>query len=291
MKNITVIGATGMIGIPVTKQLIKAGLSVTALVRNIEKAKSIFPTNVTFVKGDLDNKNAIAEAIKNADGLYINTSTTDKHKEHEFNPENQGLDNILEVAKQQTNLKQIVLLSSFLARNYKGDWWVFRAKKSSIERVKNGGIPYTIFYPSNFMENFNAGMRRGKTVNFIRASVNNKAWWVAGEDFGKNVANAFKTEKAINQEYSVQGPDALTMEEAAQIFAKSYTEEKLKVGSMPYGLMKFLGLFMPQMKFLSKLMYVMLHNQETFEAKNTWNELGKSTITMENFAKNHSNAY
>jgi hypothetical protein len=32
MKKITVIGATGMIGIPVTKELINAGFDVTALV-------------------------------------------------------------------------------------------------------------------------------------------------------------------------------------------------------------------------------------------------------------------
>ena len=41
-KKITVIGATGMIGIPVTNELINAGFEVTALVRNVEKAKQIF---------------------------------------------------------------------------------------------------------------------------------------------------------------------------------------------------------------------------------------------------------
>ncbi|MBK9378342.1 MAG: NAD(P)H-binding protein [Saprospiraceae bacterium] len=55
-KNISIIGATGMIGIPVTKELVKAGFNVTALVRNPEKAKSIFPAGVNFVKGDLDDK-------------------------------------------------------------------------------------------------------------------------------------------------------------------------------------------------------------------------------------------
>ncbi len=90
MKKITVIGATGMIGIPLTKELVKAGFEVTALVRNVEKAKQIFPSGVRFVKGDLENKNAIAEGLKNTDGLYINISTTDKDKENQFNPEMSG---------------------------------------------------------------------------------------------------------------------------------------------------------------------------------------------------------
>ena len=59
MKKITVIGATGMIGIPVTKELIKAGFEVTALVRDEKKAKKIFPQGVTFVKGDIEDKNSI----------------------------------------------------------------------------------------------------------------------------------------------------------------------------------------------------------------------------------------
>lgn len=286
IKNITIIGSTGMIGIPVTKELVKAGFNVTALVRNPAKAKAIFPNGVSFVKGDLDNKNSIAEALKNAEGLYINISTRAEDKENAFNPETQGLDNILEMAKQAPNLKQVALLSSFLARNYQGDWWVFKAKKSSIGRVKNSGLPYTIFYPSNFMENMaSEGMKRGNKVNYIKASVNNKAWWIAGEDFGKVVANAFKTEKAINKEYAVQGPEALTMQEAAQKFVNGYSKEQLSVGAFPYSIMKFMGFFMPSMKFVSNLMNVMLNNVETFESQTTWNELGKAEITMEKFAK------
>ncbi len=285
-KNITVIGSTGMIGIPVTQELVKAGFNVTALVRNPDKAKSIFPTGVTFVKGDLDNKSSIAEALKYAEGLYINISTRAEDNEHQFNPEMQGLDNILEIAKQAPNLQQIAYLSSFLARNYQGDWWVFKAKKSSIDRVKNSGIPYTVFYPSNFMENFaSEGMKRGNKVNYIKASINNKAWWIAGEDFGKIVANAFKIEKSLNKEYPVQGPEALTMQEAAQKFVNGFTKEKLSVGGFPLWIMKFMGFFMPSMKFVANLMNVMLNNIETLEAENTNQELWKPIITITEFAK------
>lgn len=285
-KKITVIGATGMIGIPVTKELIKAGFDVTALVRNTEKAKQLFPQGINFLKGDIENISSIAEAIKNADGVYINISTRATDKENQFNPEMQGMDNILSTLK-NSNVKQVAYLSSFLARNYNGNWWVMNAKKQGISKIKNCGIPYTIFYPSNFMENFaSEGMKRGNKVNFIKSSVNNKAWWIAGEDFGKQVANSFKNEKALNSEYAVQGPEPLTMQEAATKYASSYKKEKLGVGSMPYGLLKFLGLFMPQMKFVSNLMNVMIHNVETFESQKTWDELGKSTLSINDFAKN-----
>jgi len=284
IKRITVIGSTGMIGIPVTQELVKAGFEVTALVRNIEKAKQIFPQGVSFVKGDIEDMQSINEALKNADGLYINISTKPTDKESQFNPEMQGLDNILAALK-NTNIKQVAFLSSFLARNYNGDWWVMKAKKGGISKIKNSGIAYTIFYPSNFMENFaSEGMRRGNKVNYIKSKVNNKAWWIAGEDFGKQVANAFKTDKALNCEFPVQGPEALTMKEAATKYAAAYKKEQLGVGSMPYGLLKFLGMFIPQMKFISKLMNVMLNNVETFESQKTWDILGKSEISIDKFA-------
>jgi uncharacterized protein YbjT (DUF2867 family) len=283
MKKITVIGSTGMIGIPVTMELIKAGFDVTALVRNIDKAKQFFPTGVKLVKGDLDDKNSLAEAMKDAEGIYINISTRPDDKENEFNPESNGIDNIIAAAKNSW-VKQVVYLSSFLARNYNGDWWVMKAKKAGITKVKNSGLAYTVFYPSNFMENFKHGMVQGKKIMVMGKPIN-KAWWIAGEDFGRNVANAFKNEKALNKEYPVQGLEAMTLKEAAQSYSHYYTKEKLTVSSMPMGLAKFLAIFVKPLKFVSKLMDVMNNNKETFEAENTWNELGKPEITIERFAK------
>lgn len=281
-KKITVIGATGMIGIPVTYELIKAGFEVTALVRNIEKAKQIFPIGVIFVKGDIQNINDISNALKNADAVYINISTTASDKENEFNPEIGGLDNILSALK-TSSVKQVAYLSSFLARNYTGNWWVMNAKKQGITKIKNCGIPYSIFYPSNFMENFKGGMKDGKKINTIGKSTE-KAWWIAGEDFGKQVANALKAEKSLSREYPVQGLEGLTMTEASKVYADNYTSEKLGVANLPMGMAKFLALFIKPLKFVVPLMQVMNSNKETFEAQKTWNELGKPTITLNQFA-------
>ncbi len=286
MKKITVIGATGTIGIPVVKELVKAGFEVTALVRDINKAKQILPNEINLVKGDLKDKNSIEEALKNADGLYINISTSPADKENVFNPETNGIDNILEAAK-KSSIKQVAYLGSFLARNFKGDWWVMKAKNNCVYKIEKSGLPYTIFYPSNFMENFNSGMKQGKKIMFMGKPVH-KIWWIAGEDYGRQVANAFKTEKSLNKSYSVQGVEAFTMKEAATVFTNNYTKEKLGVGNMPMGLAKFMSIFIGQLKFTVKLMTIMNNNIETFEAQSTWDELGKPQITIEKFAKQNN---
>lgn len=284
MKKITVIGATGMIGIPVTKELVKAGFDVTALVRNVERAKTIFPSGVKFVKGDLNDRKSIAESLKEAEGLYINLSTKATDKENDFNPEVHGLDNILSVAK-QLNIGHVAYLSSFLARNYTGNWWVMKAKKQSIRKVKDSGLNYTIFYPSNFMENFENGFLRGNKVIII-GKPTEKAWWIAGEDFGRTVAAAFNLDKAKNREYAVQGPADYTIEEACRLVVKNYKKQKLTLSHVPMGLFKFLALFVGELKFVTKLMDVMYVNAEPFESQKTWDELCKPTVTVEQFVRN-----
>lgn len=283
MEKITVIGATGTIGIPVVKELVKAGFEVTALVRDINKAKQILPNEIKFVKGDLNDKISIEEALKNADCLYINISTGPADKENGFSPETTGIDNILEAAK-KSSIKRVAYLASFLARNYTGDWWVMKAKKECIAKIEKSGLPYTIFYPSNFMENFTGGMKQGKKIMSMGKSVH-KMWWIAGEDYGRQVANAFKTEKSLNKAYPVQGIEPYTMKEAATVYANNYTKEKLSVGNMPMGMVKFMSIFMSQLKFTVKLMTIMNNNIEKFEAQSTWDELGKPQITIEKFAK------
>ena len=167
-------------------------------------------------------------------------------------------------------------LSSFLARNYTGNWWVMNAKKQGITKIKNCGIPYSIFYPSNFMENFKGGMKDGKKISMIRKKIYQLV--------GKQVANALKAEKSLSREYPVQGLEGLTMTEASKVYADNYTSEKLGVANLPMGMAKFLALFIKPLKFVVPLMQVMNSNKETFEAQKTWNELGKPTITLNQFA-------
>jgi hypothetical protein len=134
------------------------------------------------------------------------------------------------------------------------------------------------------MENFKGGMKDGKKINTIGKSTE-KAWWIAGADFGKQVANSLKSELSLNKDYPVQGIEVLTMAEASKIYADNYTIEKLSVENLPMGMAKFLALFVKPLKFVVPLMQVMNSNKETFEAQKTWDELGKPSITLNQFAK------
>jgi uncharacterized protein YbjT (DUF2867 family) len=283
-KKITVIGATGLIGVPVTKALLKAGFEVTAMVRNPDKARQIFPAGVHFIKGDLQKKADILTAMQSADGVYINLNATFMDRESDFNPEREGLDNILEVLK-STSVKQVGFLSSFLARDYNGEWWVMKMKKAALSKIKNSGLPYTIFYAASFMENLENSMRNGKAINTIGKPSSKLSWWIASEDFANQVVKAFSLESAINKEYSIQGPKGLTTVDAIKIYITNNCREHLKMANLPMGMAKFLSIFIKPLKFAVPLIETINNDREKFEANKTWEELGKPLITIETFAK------
>ena len=75
------------------------------------------------------------------------------------------------------------------------------------------------------------------------------------------------------------------MQEGAQQFGNGYSKEKLSVGAFPIGILKFMSIFMPYMKFVSNLMQIMLNNIEIFESQKTWDLHCKPMISVEQFAK------
>ncbi|KQV41190.1 NmrA family NAD(P)-binding protein [Rhizobium sp. Root1204] len=281
MKKITVFGATGMLGKPVTVQLVNSGYDVTALVRDVEDARHALPSGVTFVKGDLQNLAALRKAMDGADGIYI--SVSNKNMNPRFNAEKHGIDNILKVAK-ELDIGHVVFLSSFLARNYRGDWWVYCDKKGGIDAVKQSGLAYTIFYASNFMENFFHGMIMGRKVRILSHPIDNKSYWIAAADYAKLVAAAFRSDVSLNKEYAAQGPQAFTMREAAEEFARNYGKRQLTIGSTPFKIIRLLGYLIPSIGVVAKMAEVNIHNNETFEARETCDELGASATTLAAFA-------
>lgn len=99
MKKILVIGSTGLLGKPVTEALIAAGFDVTILVRDKKLAEKLFP-KVSIIKGDLRNKVDVEKAMQNQEAVFLSLSVKQTEKENEFHTESEGIDVVIEVAKE-----------------------------------------------------------------------------------------------------------------------------------------------------------------------------------------------
>jgi uncharacterized protein YbjT (DUF2867 family) len=287
IKKIAVIGATGMLGKPVTYELAKAGFTVSVLARDIAKARKLFdPTVASIIEGDLEDSGSIVRFLHGCDGVYLNLSVKQSEKEHDFHTEAEGLEHIIDAAK-KCGIKRIAYISSLVV-NYQGtngfDWWAFRLKKKAIQLIKSSGIPYTIFYPSTFMDSFHHVYRKGNRI-LLAGTSEHKMWFVAADDYAKQVAKSFLILSNENKEYVVQGTEPFTADEAAQEYIAHYPHEKLTISKAPLGFLKFLGKFIQTINYGSNIIEALNKYPEKFEATQTWNELGKPEITLRDFAK------
>ena len=282
--NIAIIGATGMLGRPVAHELIWAGYGVRLVARNVAKTKELFP-HIEVVPGDLRHKTSLVDALRGIDVVYLNLSIKQTEKQTDFHTEGEGLVNLIDAAR-QAGIRQIAYLSSLVMR-YQGmnsfDWWAFRLKHEAVRLIKASGIPYSIFYPSAFMESLNGTQRLGRFVLVVGRS-NVRLWYISAHDYGKQVARAFRT-PGQHQEYVMQGPEAMTQHEAASRFVAAYTDEKLSVLTAPPFLMQLGRPFSAQANYGWHITEALNKYPEQFEAGQTWAELGKPVTTVETFAR------
>ena len=283
--KILFIGATGMLGKPVAAELIQSGFDVTLLARDTAKAQAIFPS-AKAVQGDVFDKATLVKAFAQMDVVYMNLSVDQSSKEKDPHAEREGMENIIAAAK-ETGIKRLACLSS-LVHFYEGmngfSWWSFRIKHAAAEKIKASGIPYSIFYPSTFMETFPYQMMRGNKIAQLGKSIA-PMWFIAAADYAKQVARSFEITTTENKEYNVQGTEPFTFEEAAKVFIANYKKAKLSTMKAPIGLMKFFGIFVQKFNYVWHICEALNKYPEKMDSQQTWNELGTPTTRLADYAK------
>lgn len=283
MKKILVIGSSGMLGSPVTLELIRAGFDVSLAGRDTEKLQKLFP-NIPVHAADVFNPDSLEEALDGKDIVYLNLSVNPSTKESHPQTEREGVRNIIQAAKNK-GVKRIGYLSS-LIKNYEGmngfSWWAFKIKHGAIEAIKSSGLNYSIFYPSTFMETLDKQMMQG---NRIMMAGNSEApmWFIAAKDYGEQVAWAFKKSGDENNEYSVQGLNPYTFDEAVKIFCENY-QSKVKTVKTPLLPLKLAGYLNQKFNYVYHICEALNKYPEKFESEKTWNDLGKPSITLADYA-------
>jgi uncharacterized protein YbjT (DUF2867 family) len=285
IKNVAFLGATGLLGTPVAQALATAGFNITALVRDPSEAQAKLPPNIRLMPGDMKSSADIKKLLTGNDAVYLNLSIRQTEKEREWHTEREGLTSLLAVAR-DVGIRRIFYLCALVIR-YQGtngfSWWVFDVKHDAVKAIKGSGIPYTIFYPSTFMEAITTQYKQGNKL-LLAGESKHPQYFIASEDYARQVVRAFQQERAENREYVIQGPQPFTSDDAVSEFAKHYQKARLSISKAPLGLIKGLGYLNQRMNYGYHIIEALNNYPEIFEAANTWEELGKPTITVKDFA-------
>jgi len=285
IHKVAVIGATGMLGIPVTKALLEAGFAVTALVRNPQAARRVLPPEVALVEADVRDVDSLRRGLAGQDALYLSLSIQPGERKRDFHTEAQGLVHIIDAAR-AAGIKRIGYLSALVIDSSDGGWWVRDVWRAAVRRLKSCGIPCTIFYASNVMETLPQRHKVGNMLVLAGAS-HHPNYWIAGADLGRQVARAFALPQAAGCDYVMQGPELASYEEAAERYARA-NGAHMRVVRLPLWILQILGLFSTSMRFNARILRTVLRYPEEFKAEEAWRDLGQPTVTIEDFAKGKS---
>lgn len=274
-----------MIGEKVTLELNSAGHEVSIAARNVTVAQSKFQAQ-SIKKVDVFDPLTILPAIDGQEIVCICLSPDRNASQTQPMTEREGIQYILDASKHLA-VKRIILISSLVQR-YQGmnnfDWWIFKLKFEAVKKVKESGIPYSIFYPSCVMETIARDIIRGNRIILIGRSVA-KMWFISATDIGKQIVRALIIAGASNQEYTAQGLNAYDWEDIA-VLIKEHYKPGLRIVRVPIGVLKLGGLFNRMANYGAHICEALNKYPEKFESEKTFNDLGKPTIRIEDFLSN-----
>ena len=75
-QKVLVIGGTGMLGLPVARQLKADGFEVTVMSSNVDRAQTLLGTEFRIAAGDVTNIDSLRRAIEGQDCVYLNLNAS-----------------------------------------------------------------------------------------------------------------------------------------------------------------------------------------------------------------------
>ena len=219
-KIIAVTGATGQQGGAVARKLLADGWKVRALTRDVNKpaAQELASIGAEVVVGDMEDRAQLEAAFKGAYGVFSvqNFWLPNVGFEGEIR---QGK-NVADAAK-AAGVQHLVYSSVGAAHRGMGQKH-FESKWITEQYVHSLELPYTIFRPAAFFENFNwerASVLNG-TFNAIGLRPEKERQMIAAEDIAVFVVLAFADPKQYLGKTIELADDALTESQIAETFAK-----------------------------------------------------------------------
>lgn len=251
MSKILVIGGTGMLGQPVTMELIKESFDVRLFTTNAERAREIFADKVEYTTGNVDDPDSLKKAMEGCEYVYINLKGGPGDTDY-IRVEEHGSKNIYAAAN-ETGIKKIVQISGANVDEKNARHIIIRVKLEAERALKASGITYTILRPSWFCESLPLFLRHNKAVYI--GSGKTSFYFLAAPDYARIVAKCFQTNRADNKTLSIFGPEPMPISEALRRFL-SIAYPDAKIDHLSVWLAKFSAMitFNKSLKSAVKLM-------------------------------------
>ena len=223
---IQVTGATGQYGTHVIKHLLSKGLDTTqlsALVRDIAKAKFLKDQGIELRVGDYGDEESLVNAFQNVDKLLLVSSN-----DHDLESRTTHHENVIRAAK-TAGVKHIVYTS--FVRKVKDERSAIAAFQESHRKteqwIKDSGMTYTLMQNGIYLEMIPVfgGEKAVETGVILLAAQDGKASWVLREELAEVAAHVLTTEGHENKTYTLTNVESTSFGDIAQELSDTLGKE------------------------------------------------------------------
>ena len=235
--TILVVGATGMLGEPVARQLAQDGYTIRVLARSPEKAAAQLSPGFEIVPGDVEKPETLLDVLAGCQGVHINLAGGPT-KESYLRIEYEGTANVVRAAAATGGIERISYLSGASLRWQDKDFIPTQAKLRAEQAIQESGLAYTIFRPSWFMESLPLFVQ-GKQA-YVIGKQPNPVHWIAAQDYARMVSAAYQNPAAAHKILTVYGPEAIRMLPALKRYCE-IVQPEVTATTMPLWLTRLLA--------------------------------------------------
>lgn len=275
-KQILILGATGLLGMPTAKKLNEAGFRVRILAREVEKAVSLFGSEYEIVPGDAADLASLEKAMRDCYGVHISIGGL---------VDQLSAENVAALAS-KLGIERITYISGATVAEENRYFPMVAQKLEAEKAIRESGVVYTIFCPTWPMEQVARFSRNGSP--FMIGKQPFPVHFFAEEDLGRIVAAAYQSDDGVNKRLFVYGPEAMTMTEAIKRYCNVMHPDVKKISIMPVFLAKLIAVLTKneKMKFAANLMGYFNKTAEVGDATETGALLGVPATTLATWIEN-----
>src|SRR5262249_28790947 len=224
-STVLVVGATGVLGMEVCRQLAAAGKKVKGLVRTSsqeEKINGLSELGVEAVTGDMKDPQSLYRTFQNVDAIISTATSTISHQEGDSieTVDVAGQLNVAEAAS-AAGVQHLVFIS-FPPYPPMTPGFPLRSAKRTVEsRLRSKNFTYTILQPTYFMEIWLGpvlGFDCARAKAVIYGEGKNKISWISIKDVASFAVASIDNPAAQNAVIQLGGPDDLSVLDAVEIF-------------------------------------------------------------------------
>ncbi|SAL29586.1 NmrA family protein [Caballeronia udeis] len=197
-------GITGKVGGVVARSLLKAGLPVRAVVRDITKGKPWADLGCEIALAEIGNAEALAKAFEGTDGVFL--MTPPNYDPQPGFPETQANAAAVKKALETAQPKRVVFLSTVGAHVAEPN--LLNNSRMTEEMLRTLDLPVCVLRAAWFMENagWDADAARTGVIHCFLQPRDHPIPMVATDDIGRNAAEIIREEWTGVRIVELEGP-------------------------------------------------------------------------------------